>query len=539
MPLSKSKPTSKPLFLILFLFLLSSQSLILSSAAAAAAAADDLDGLEELWAIDEEEEEQGKINSGQSEAEVLKKAQRIVVELTNENAKRVTDQNELVLVLGYTPWCPRSAELMPRFAEAAMALKEEGSPIVVAKVDAERYGKAAGQLGIKGYPTILLFVNGSSIPYTGGFTGEEIVIWARKKTGNAVMRLSSITAAAEFIKQHNIYVIGLFQNYEGPEYDAFIKAATDNNEIQFAEAKDLSVAKTLFPNIGAEKHFLGLVKSEPERFEKFEDSFEAEKILQFVEYNKFALITTLTELNSAKVYTSPMKVQVFTFAEADDFKHLQLPIRDVARKYKSKILFVYVDSTEDNLAKPFLTMFGREPEKPIVTAFDNRIGSKYLLESDLTPSNLEEFCAGLLQGSLSPYFKSEPIPNSGGLIEKVVGRTFDASVIKSAENVFLEVYTPWCMDCEATSKQVEKLAKHFKDTSNLKFARIDASLNEHPQLQVNNFPTLLFYPAGGKSNPIKFSKKSNLKELVAFITKNMKLEEHAGFSSKDQAKDEL
>ena len=40
------------------------------------------------------------------------------------------------------------------------------------------------------------------------------------------------------------------------------------------------------------------------------------------------------------------------------------------------------------------------------------------------------------------------------------------------------------MDCEATSKQVEKLAKHFTGEKNLKFARIDASLNEHSKLQV-------------------------------------------------------
>jgi len=40
------------------------------------------------------------------------------------------------------------------------------------------------------------------------------------------------------------------------------------------------------------------------------------------------------------------------------------------------------------------------------------------------------------------------------------------------------------MSCETTSKQVEKLAKHFKGLENLVFARIDASANEHPKLQV-------------------------------------------------------
>lgn len=47
-----------------------------------------------------------------------------------------------------------------------------------------------------------------------------------------------------------------------------------------------------------------------------------------------------------------------------------------------------------------------------------------------------------------------------------------------------QVHTPWCINCETTSKQLEKLAKHFKGLDNLVFAKIDAAGNEHPKLQV-------------------------------------------------------
>ena len=40
------------------------------------------------------------------------------------------------------------------------------------------------------------------------------MIWARKKTGHPVTRLSSIAAVEEFVKGHQIYVIGLFEKYE-------------------------------------------------------------------------------------------------------------------------------------------------------------------------------------------------------------------------------------------------------------------------------------------------------------------------------------
>ncbi|XP_042433571.1 protein disulfide isomerase-like 1-5 [Zingiber officinale] len=520
---------------LLLLFLL--QPLVLSSASVIDDAEDDLEGLEELLAIDLEEEQEKGAGGGTlnklSEAEILRRAQKIVVELGNENAEKVVRSSAAVLLLGYTPWCPRSAELMPKFVEAATVLREMGSNLVVAKLDAERHEKAANLLGIKGFPTILLFIDGSPLTYKGGFTKEEILIWVRKKTGAPVIRLSSLDAAEDFLRQHQTFIIGHFENYEGSEYDEFVKAAATDNEIQFVETIDNSIAMLLFPDVRLDKRFLGLVKSEPERFEKFDDNFEEHKILQFIEYNKFPLVTELTEQNSVRVYSSTIKLQVFIFATPDDFEGLRPLILDVAKSYKGNIMFIHLDNTQDDLAKPFMSLYGLESVEPIVTAFDNRIGSKYLLEADLARDNLEEFCSGLLHGTLRPYFKSEPIPNEKGMIEKVVGKTFSASVLESAESVFLEVYTPWCIDCDATSKQVQKLAKHFKGMENLKFARIDASSNEHPKLEINNYPTLLLYPAGDKSNPIKVSKKSSLKDLVTFIKMNVKADEDRGILDKN------
>jgi protein disulfide-isomerase A1 len=48
-----------------------------------------------------------------------------------------------------------------------------------------------------------------------------------------------------------------------------VKAAITDNEVQFVETNDKSVAKVLFPSITSEERFLGVVKNEPEKFEKF------------------------------------------------------------------------------------------------------------------------------------------------------------------------------------------------------------------------------------------------------------------------------
>ncbi|KAH1066477.1 hypothetical protein J1N35_031464 [Gossypium stocksii] len=539
--LFSKNPTSRFLLLTLTFVLLLSFSININ-ASDPTNTEDDSDDLEQLLALDEQEDQlpedqdQDQESSSRfSEAEVLSKAQRIVLELNSDNSKRVIDENEFVLLLGYAPWCVRSAELMPQFAEAATSLKELGSPVLMAKLDAERYPKMASLLDIKGFPTLLLFVNGTSQAYTGGFSAEEIMIWARKKTGVPVIRINTVTEAEDFLKKHHMFVIGLFEKFEGSDYRAFIKAAISDNEIQFAEASNIEVAKLLYPYIKA-TNFLGIVKSEPERYTAYDGTFEMENILQFLDYNKFPLVTKLTELNSVRVYSSPIKLQVYVFAKADDFKTLLEPLQDVARKFTTKVMFIYIDIVDENLAKPFLTLFGLEESKnTLVTAFDNKGSSKYLLQSDPTPSNIEEFCSGLLHGSISTYFKSQPIPDNvrnNASVLAVVGKTFDDLVLNSPKNVLLEVYTPWCINCETTSKQIEKLAKHFKGLDSLIFAKIDASANEHPKLQVDDYPSLFLYKAGDKDNPIKLSTKSGSKELAAFINKQVRPKDQA-------AKDEL
>ncbi|KAL6584659.1 Thioredoxin-like domain [Orobanche minor] len=530
--MSESKFTPKPLMLSLFFFLLFSSS-ILTTVLSESEDNEELEDIEELIAIDDEQEAQqhethfeSRDFGKKSGAEVLSKAQKVVVELNNDNSKRVIEENEYVMVLGYAPWSATSAELMPRFAEAANVLRGLGSGVLTAKIDSDRYPKAAASLRIKGVPTLLLFVNGSSQAYTGGFSSEEMVIWARKKTGSPVIRINSVPEANEFLKQHTKYAVGLFDKFKGPDYGEFLKAAATDNEIQFVETSSTEVAKVLYPIEKPTDTFFVLVKSEPEYYTSLEDgNLTSDRILHFLENNKFPLVTLMTELNSAKIYSGTKKLQVYVVAEADDLTKLMDPLREIAKKFKSEIMFVAVDIREDNLAKPFLTLFGlEESEETTVIAFDDNFSSKYLLESDPTSRSIENFCAGILKGELKPYYKSQPIPeNKNASILIVVGKTFDEMVLSSPQNIVLEVHTPWCIACETTSKQVQKLAKHFDGLDNLVFARVDASTNEHPNLQVEDYPTLLFYPASNKSKkPIKLPTKSGLKELAALINKNLK-----------------
>lgn len=50
-----------------------------------------------------------------------------------------------------------------------------------------------------------------------------------------------------------------------------------------------------------------------------EETFKVDNILQFLDDNKFPLVTQLTEINSARVYSSSNKIQVTAFPLLSSF----------------------------------------------------------------------------------------------------------------------------------------------------------------------------------------------------------------------------
>jgi len=111
------------------------------------------------------------------------------------------------------PWCGHCKSLAPEYAKAAGILKEEGSTIRLAKVDATEEKELGEKYQVSGYPTIKLLRNNGKAPldFTAGRTAADIVTWLKKKTGPPALSIETVEEAKALIEANEVVLFGFFK----------------------------------------------------------------------------------------------------------------------------------------------------------------------------------------------------------------------------------------------------------------------------------------------------------------------------------------
>lgn len=478
-----------------------------------------------------------------SNAEDIKAEEGVLV-LNKANFEKATTDNEFILVEFYAPWCGHCKALAPEYEKAAKALAEKESAIKLGKVDATEEQELAEQFGVRGYPTLKFFRNGSPIDYSGGRQGDDIVSWLIKKTGPPATSLTTVEEAKNFVENANVAVIGFFKDQGTDLAKAFLAVASAIDDIPFGISENDEVSG----NYEAQDGSIVLLKKFDEGQVKYEGEAAESNLKKFVQSNSLPLLVEFNHETAQKIFGGEIKSHLLLFLNKGDetYEKVTEAARSVAKPFREQVLFVTIDASEEDHQR-ILEFFGmKKSEVPAARLIKlEEDMAKYKPDSDaLTSENLQQFVQDFLDGKLKQHLLSEDLPEDWDKepVKVLVANNFDSVALDTTKDVLVEFYAPWCGHCKQLVPIYEKVAEHFTENSDIVIAKIDSTANELDTIKITSFPTIKFFKK--ETNEIvEYNGPRTFEGLTKFVESGGKdgasVEEPQEEETDDSPRDEL
>ncbi|XP_072240910.1 protein disulfide-isomerase A2 [Leuresthes tenuis] len=446
-----------------------------------------------------------------------------VMVLHINNFARALSENKYLLVEFYAPWCGHCKQLEPVYAEAAEKLKTEEPAIRLAKVDATEERELADEFDVGNFPTLKLFTDGDRkqpVDYSGKRSVVGIIQWMKRRTGPGAQDIDTADSAAEFINAHNITVIGFFDSLESEAAKVLKEVAFDLPDTEFA----ITATSEVFQKYEVKGDTVVLFKKFDNGRADFmlseDGKLDKQNLTSFIKENSLELIIPFSQETAENIFGSRILLHSLLFINSTVKSHMNLldNFRIVAKELKGKMLFIKIDVT--SALSHVLKYFGvSESDAPTARIIDMETQKKFSIDSgELTVDSLRQRCQEVMDGTAKPYYRSEEIPEdwNKGPVKVLVGKNFESVALDQTKNVFVEFYAPWCGHCKELAPIWEQLGEKYADQDDIMIAQMDATANELESVAIDGFPTLKYFPAGGKE-VINYTGKRDLETLSKFL----------------------
>lgn len=451
--------------------------------------------------------------------------------LTKGNFKDAVAENEFLLVEFYAPWCGHCKALAPEYSKAAGQLKEEGSAIRLGKVDATSEPELAEEYGVRGYPTLKFFRNGTPVEYAGGRQAAEIVSWLLKKTGPPATVLNSKAEADAFKERGEVVVIGFFKDQESPEAKEFLKVASALDDVKFGITSNSDV----FADNKVETDTVVIFKQFDEGRTDYDGELNENGIRSFIAANKLPLVIEFTQDSAQKIFGGEVKNHVLLFLKKEGNEQVIKDFGEVAKDHKGKVLYIYLDTDKEDNAR-IMEFFGLKPEEVpavrLITLAEDMTKYRPTTEG-VDADTIRTFVNDFLEGKLRPHLMSAELKEdwNKGPVWELVSSNFKEIVFDKSKSVLVEFYAPWCGHCKQLIPIYEELGQHYKDNDNIIIAKMDSTANEVEEVKIQSFPTIKFFPAN-RDEIVDYNGPRTLNDFIKFLDSDGK--EGAGATDEEE-----
>lgn len=344
-----------------------------------------------------------------------------VLELDESNFDSAISSFDYLLVDFYAPWCGHCKRLSPELDTAAPILAGLKEPIVLAKINADKYRRLADKYEIDGYPTLKIFMHGVPTDYYGPRKSDLLVRFLKKFVAPDISILEKDTAVNDFIEAAGT-------NF--PIYIGFGMEETiiSNLAIKYKKKAWFAVAKDISDNIMEKYDFdkvPALVSIHPTYNERsvFYGPFEEEFLDEFIKQHLLPLCMPVNYDTLKTVKDDERKIVLTILRDENDDKSKDLiKLLKAAASANRDFIFGYVGS---NQWPAFVDTFGfsRSTKLPKMIVWDGDeeyfsvVGSESVGEDD-QGSDITRFLEGYREGKTVTHNIG---PSIMGFINSMIG----------------------------------------------------------------------------------------------------------------------
>jgi protein disulfide-isomerase A1 len=235
------------------------------------------------------------------------------------------------------------------------------------------------------------------------------------------------------LENNNQAVIGYFKE-KNSDYEKFIKIAEDqdifeqfpcgevigNEDIKIDEMKF-----EVFRNFGEEKKI---------------ETKDLEKLTKFILQNGFPLLLEISQPSFLRYMELgyPLVVLFLDYEDKEEKEKYLKMFEKLAEKTKNQISWTFSNGKD---YKEQVEAMGGKPESlPQIAGMNLVKRLNYPYNGEINEEEIEKWVYGILDGSIKPYFKSEPVPEKNDEdVYVVVGSTYESVVMDQQKDVFCRI----------------------------------------------------------------------------------------------------
>ncbi|CAM8995890.1 unnamed protein product [Rhodiola kirilowii] len=327
-----------------------------------------------------------------------------VIELVDSNIDAAISTFDYILIDFYAPWCGHCKRLAPELDAAAPILSGLKEPVVIAKVDADKYSSLAYKHEIDGYPTLKLFMHGVPTNYNGPRKAEALVRYLKKFVAPNVSVLDSDSAVKSFVEEAGSS-FPIFIGFGLNESTVSEFAIKYKKKAWFSVAKDFSEDVMILYDFDKVPALVAIHPTYDERsvfYGPFEDTF----LGAFVKQNLFPLVMPITYESLKLLRDDDRKVVLTIVQDESDEKSVKLiKLLKGAAASNRNFMFGYVGVKQfDEFTETFGV--GKKTSLPTMVVWDGNeeyytvIGSESIVDEEEHGSQITRFLEGYKEGRI-------------------------------------------------------------------------------------------------------------------------------------------